>query len=162
MEQLQVFSEKKNSGQLLIEALMGMALAAIILPALFLGFFAAKQGKAEQDQRIQAVALMKEAEEVVRSVREKGWSSFASDGVFHPAVNGTAWSFSAGSENVNGFTRTITISDDYMDATRVIVQSGGTLDPSVKKIDITVLWNQPYASSVASTMYVSRYLQNTA
>lgn len=161
MELLWIFT-KRESGQLLIEVLMGMAIAAIILPALFLGFFATKQGKAQQSQRIQAIALMKEAEEVVRSVREKGWSAFSANGVFHPVITNNAWDLISGSENIDGFTRTITISDVFRDQNGVVVESGGTLDPSVKRVYVSVSWEQPYTSLVNSTMYIARYLQNTA
>jgi phosphoserine phosphatase len=37
---------------------------------------------------------MKEAEEVVRSVREKGWNGFAVTGTFHPAISANAWTLS--------------------------------------------------------------------
>lgn len=161
MELLQI-SSKKKSGALLIEALVGLAIASIVLPALFLGFFATKQGKAQQNQRIEAIALMKEAEEVVRNVREKGWISFATNGTFHPLVTGTAWSLDPGEENINGFTRSIIISNIYRDANGNVVNSGGTLDPSTKKVDIKVSWGQPYSSSVDSIMYITRYLQNAS
>lgn len=160
MGRLQIYNNL-CSGQLLIEALVGLAIASIVLPALFLGFFATKQGKAQQNQRIQAVALMKEAEEAVRSVREKGWASFAIDGVFYPVIINNAWSLSAGTEDISGLNRSVTISDVERDANGVVVPSG-TKDPSTKKVDIKISWGQPYASSVDSTMYVTRYLQNTA
>ncbi len=148
-------------GQLLIEALIALALAAILLPALFGGFFASKQGKAQQEQRIEAVALLKETEEAVRSVREKGWSLFSSNGTFYPVISGASWSFSGGSESINGLTRSFAISDVFRDANGVVVTSGGTLDPSTKRINIVISWNTPYTSSVTTTIYLTRYLNNT-
>lgn len=165
MEQLQKLIKifkKREEGQLLIEIILAIAITAIMLPALLTGLFSSKQGKAQQGQRVQAVALMKEAEEVVRNVREQGWTLFSVNGTYHPLISGTTWSFASGSENVNGLTRTITVSDVYRDNNGVVVTSGGTLDPSTKKVYIQITWGQPYASSVDSTIYVTRYLQNNA
>jgi type II secretory pathway pseudopilin PulG len=160
MELLSVLIKKK-SGQLLIEALMGLAIASIILPALFLGFFATKQGKAQQNQRIQAIALMKEAQEAARSVREKGWSNFTTDGNYHPQIIGNTWNLQAGNEIIeDNFTRTVTITSVQRDANGEIVLSGGTVDTSTKKVEVSVSWTQPYTSSVRSVMYITRFLGN--
>ena len=43
---IKIFTDTR--GQLLIEALIALALATILLPALFAGFFASKQGKAQK------------------------------------------------------------------------------------------------------------------
>ena len=165
MEQLQILIngiKKRQEGQLLIEIILAIAITAIMLPALLTGLFSSKQGKAQQGQRVQAVALMKEAEEVVRNVREQGWTLFSVNGTYHPLISGTTWSFASGSENVNDLTRTITVSDVYRDDNGVVVTSGGSLDPSTKKVYIQITWGQPYASSVDSTIYITRYLQNNA
>ncbi|MGE5041956.1 MAG: type IV pilus modification PilV family protein [Candidatus Levyibacteriota bacterium] len=151
-----------RKGSLLIEALIAMGLSAILLPALLTGLFTSVQGKAQQEQRAAAIALMKEGEEVVRSVREKGWSSIPDAGVYHPVISGSGWALAAGNEQINGFTRTITVSDVYRDQNGVIVQSGGSLDVSTKKLDITISWNTPLPSSADSTMYVTRFLGNAA
>jgi type II secretory pathway pseudopilin PulG len=120
-------------GQLLIEILLAIAITAIMLPALLTGLFASKQGKAQQGQRVQAVALMKEAEEVVRNVRDQGWSVFSVNGTYHPLISGSSWVFASGGETINGLTRTITVSDVYRDSNGAIVTTGGTFDPSTKK-----------------------------
>lgn len=155
---------RNNNGQLLIELLVAMALSAILIPALATGLIASKQGTAQQSQRAQAVALLKEAEEVVRSVREKDWSNFAvpNGTVYHPSISGNAWSFIPSAESINGFSRSIVISDVFRDANGVVVTSGGTLDPSTKQVVALVTWEQPYNSSVTSTLYVTRFLKNAA
>ena len=58
-------SNNHQKGQMLIEILIVIAISAIMLPALLTGLFSSTQGKAQQGQRVQAIALMKEAEEVV-------------------------------------------------------------------------------------------------
>lgn len=151
-----------QKGQALIEILLVIALTAIMLPALMTGLFASRQGKVQQDQRAQAIALIKESEEVIRSIREKGWDNFAVNGTYYPVVNGNAWAFASGSETINNLTRTITVSDVYRGQDGTIVEFGGTLDSSTKKIHIEVTWGKPYPSLAESTIYLSRYLNNGA
>lgn len=157
--------KKSTKGALLIEALLAIALSAILLPALLTGLITSNQGKAQQKLRISAVALMKEAEEAVRSVRESGWSSLPGAGTYHPTVASNAWSLASGSESINGYTRSVVISNVYRDASGAIVASGASdavLDPSTKKVDISVNWNTPYPSTATTTLYLTRFLQNNA
>src|SRR4029079_10637985 len=98
-----------QKGQILIEILLVMALTAIILPALLTGLFSSRQGKAQQERKAQAIALLQEAEEATRSVREKGWNQFAVNGTFHPVASGSAWALAAGSTTIDGMTRSVTL-----------------------------------------------------
>ncbi len=147
---------------MLVEILLAIALTAIMLPALISGLLSSREGKAQQGQRVQAVALMKEAEEVVRNVRGQGWTLFSINGTYHPLISGNVWTFASGSETINGLNRSVTVSDVYRDSSGNVVQNGGTLDPFTKKVYIQVTWGKPYASSVDSTLYITRYLQNSA
>lgn len=152
---------KKQVGQSIIEFIIAMALASIFLPGLITGLVASREGKAQQQQRLEATILFKEAQEAARIVREDSWSAFAVNGTYHPVVSGNTWNLSSGSQVLNGYTRSIVISDVYRDASGNIVTSGGTLDPSTKKVITTVSWETPLPSSVSSTMYLSRFLGNS-
>src|SRR5204862_2087136 len=101
--------------------------------------------------------LLREAEDAARSYRDNDWNTFAVDGTFHPAVSGNAWILSPGAETVNGYTRQIVITSAYRDANGNLVTSGGTLDPSTKKLAITVSWIGVFSSSVGSTIYLTRH-----
>lgn len=149
-----------QKGQTLIELLLAIGLMAVILPALFVGLMTARSGKVQQRQRLQATAVLKEAEEAVRSVREKGWSTFAVDGTFHPEITGSSWSLASGSATSNGFTTAIVINDVYRDVSGTITASGGTLDPSTKKLVTTISWGTPFSSNISSTTYLTRYMDN--
>ncbi len=153
---------RKFQGSLLLELLVAVGIFAIVLPPMIMGFIAAGGGKAQQNRRIEAIALLKETEEAVRSVREKGWSTFAQNGTFHPTVSANSWSLTSGNETINGLDRQLVISSVSRDENGVVVSSGGTVDPSTKKVVITVSWGFPFASSVTSTLYVTRYVGNAA
>lgn len=153
---------KFEKGQTIIELILAIAVASVVLPALFLGLMSARSGRVQQKQRLEATSLLKETKEAIRSVREKGWVNFAVNGTFHPAVSGSAWSLASGSAVVDGFTRQLVISDVYRDNNGAITLSGGTLDPSTKKVVTSVSWSTPYSSSLVATEYVTRYLDNLA
>lgn len=149
-----------GDGQALVELLVTLAIASVLLPGLITGLFASREGKAQEIQRLDATALLREAGEALRVVREAGWSGVSTNGTYHPEVQGASWTLASGSESINGYTRYITISDAYRDANGNIVSSGGTADPSTKKAVITVSWSTPYSSEVTSTTYLTRYLNN--
>lgn len=153
---------KKQKGQLLVEVLFAIALTSIILPALLTGLITSKNGPAQQKQRIRAIALLKEAEEVVRNVKDQSWNNIATDGTYHPVIANSTWTLSSGSETVNGITRTITISSVRRDSNGSIVENGSTIDPSTKKVVINLNWTQPYNSEAETTLYLTRYSQNAS
>lgn len=153
---------RRENGQTLIEVLVALGLLGILLPALATGLVAAREGKAHESQRLAATALLREADEAVRSVREKGWSQLSSNGTYYPVVSGSSWSLAAGSETTNGFTRQVVVSDVQRNASGVIVPSGGTVDPSTKKVVTTVSWQTPFPQSVSNESYYSRFLNNAA
>src|SRR4030042_6940628 len=105
-------------GQIIIELLGAFGWAGILLPALLAGLVGARSGKVQQEQRILAIGLMKEAEEATRSVREADWENIATNEIYHPMVSpdclnitGSAWKLCPGLETVGDFSRSITIGD---------------------------------------------------
>jgi type II secretory pathway pseudopilin PulG len=151
----------KQKGQSIVEFIIAVGLASIFLPALLTGLVASREGKAQQTQRLEATTLLKEAEEAVRIARENNWSSVSSNGIYHPVISGNTWNLASGDETINGYIRQIVISDVRRDGSEAVVSTGGTVDPSTKKIVTTVSWNTPFSSSVDSTMYLTRFLSNT-
>lgn len=144
-------------GQTLVEILIALALSAILLPALITGLVSSREGKVQQRERSQATALVREAREAVRQLRELGWSYVSVNGTYHPVPVGTNWTLVSGPESINGQTRSIVITDVYRDSSGNITASGGTEDPSTKKVTVTVSWNALFASSVTSVLYISRF-----
>lgn len=151
---------KTKKGQSLVEILLAMGLAAILLPALLTGLVTTREGRAQQNQRLGASAYLKEAQEAVRSVREKGWDNVVPTGTYHPVFSGSSWSLAAGTDSPGGYTRSLVISDVFRDASGNIVASGGSPDPSTRQITTTVSWGTPFASNISSVSYLTRYLDN--
>lgn len=141
---------------MLIELLLALGLCAIMLPVLAVGLLASREGKAQQIQRSDATTLTKEAYDALRIVREQGWSSVSTNGRYYPVVVNNTWTLATGSAVIGGFTRFVDIMDVYRDSNGNFATSSGTVDPSTKKIVITVSWDTPYSSSASSTYYVVR------
>jgi type II secretory pathway pseudopilin PulG len=150
----------KERGQSLIEILIVIALLAVLLPPLFMTLMASRDGKIQQGKRSDAAFLMKESQEALRMARENGWSAFAAAGTYHPTLDTDRWTLTAGSEvTASGFIRQIEIFDVNR-LNNQIVLTGGTYDPSTKRAVITISWNEPINSSISSTHYFTRYLEN--
>ncbi len=150
-----------QAGQSLIELLLALSVTAIILPALLTGLVTSRAGKPQEEQRLQATALLQQTEEAVRNIREKDWNSFALDGTYHPVISGSSWVLAAGSATASGLTQQLVISDVYRNNSDAIVASNsGILDNSTKQVIITVSWNLPYPSFLQATTYLTRYLDN--
>lgn len=148
---------KLFKGQTLIEVVLVIGLSAILLPALLTGFFASRNGTAQQEKRGYATALLKETEEAVKNIKNTNWANVSQNGIYHTSVSGNTWTLVSGSSNdSNGLTQSVTISDVYRDTSGAIVSSGGTIDASTKKVDIEIAWSLPSSSVVASTMYLTR------
>lgn len=139
-----------DSGQIIIELLIAFGLAAILLPALLTGLVGARSGKVQQQQRILAIGLLKEGEEAIRSIREAGWTNITTpaitmDSPHHPVVDGSLWKLESGAETLGDFTRSVVVSDV------------SPADPSLKKITVTVSWNNILPTDVATTFYLARW-----
>lgn len=148
----------KSKGQTLIELLITIGLSAILIPALFVGFSATRDGRAQQEQRLQATNYLKEAQEAIRIIDANNWDNLV-NGTYHPEVLGTTWVLAAGSEAISGFgfTRQIVISDVFRDTSGNIVVTEGTFDPSTKLVTISVSWTNPIPSAVTASTYLTRH-----
>lgn len=148
-----------TSGQMLVELLLAIGLAAVIFPSILIGMTTFREGKVQQQQRFDATTLLQQSDEAIRNVRETGWSTFAVNGVYHPVISGSGWVLASGSATIGDFTQQVEIEDVFRE-NGLIASSGGVLDPSTKKVTTTISWDIPYLSSVTSTRYLTRYLDN--
>jgi type II secretory pathway pseudopilin PulG len=155
-------SRKNNrKGMSLVEIMVVMGLMALLIPSLLTAVVASREGTPQRENRLEATNLLKEAEEAVRSVRNEDWNDIGTNGTFHPQDGGSYWELASGSEVLGLFTRQVVIADVQRDENMAVVASGGTVDPSTKKITTTVSWTQPIPASVQSIMYLARHLGNT-
>lgn len=147
-----------NHGQSLVELLITIGLATILIPALLTGFTVTRGGRAQAEQRLQATAYVREAQEALRIIQANSWDNLT-DGTYHAIVSSSTWVLVTGAETISGtsFTRQIVIESVYRDDQGNITSIGGAIDPSTKLITISVSWATPLPSSVTQTSYLTRH-----
>ena len=150
---------RNKTGSILVEVVVAVGLTAVLIPSIINGLITSYQGEPQQAQRLKALALAKESYETIRIVREAGWDAFAINGTYHLVRSGQSWELASGIENIDGFNRSVVIEDAYRDSEGNMAESG-TMDPSVKKVTITVGWTTPLTSQVEFPIYMTRYLDN--
>jgi len=157
----------EDKGESLVELLVAIGLASLLIPAILMGLMASRGGRAQQDQRVEAVSILKNAQEAVRSIGQQGWAGISTNGTYHPVISGTSWTLSSGPTTSDGFTTTVIVTNAQRNSSGAIVVSGGTEDASTKKVVTTVSWVTPINSQVSATSYFSRnknsaYTETTA
>lgn len=148
-----------KSGSILVELLIALALIALVIPTIIDGLITSRQGLPQQEQQQKALVLLKETQESLRIIREKGWLGFSVNGTYYPQIEGDSWILTNGVQTVGDFNRKVIIGDVYRDFDGNISQAG-EIDPSIKKVTIMVSWTQPKNSLVSTISYFSRYLDN--
>ncbi len=151
---------KSQKGQTIIEVLLAMAFALVLFPALFTLLFISRDGRAQQITRTRATALLTETQEAVRSVRENGWEHIASYGnnlAYHPRVENNRWTLGSGADTPQGFTRSVEFSPVMRDADGKIVTTGGSTDPSTRRVTARVSWSMPIPTEITSVFYLTRH-----
>ena len=154
-------NQSYKSASILIEIIIAIALMALIAPNIINGLITSRQGEPQQSQQLSALGLLKETQESLRIIREKGWSVFSTNGVFHPQISAGTWGLVSGPDTIGDFVRSITISDVYRDSSGNIGNTG-TPDPSTKQASVSVSWTIPQSTTVGTTLYLTRYLDNLA
>lgn len=148
---------KSQKGQSLVELLIAIGLATLILPAILTGLAAGRGGRAQQEQRLEASSYLKESQEGVRSIAQRGWSNIQTNGTYHVEVSGGKYVLATGARSVDDYSVSIVISDTYRNSSGAIISSGGTVDPSTKKVVTSVSWSTPFVSTVSTTSYYTRH-----
>jgi len=151
------FNKKGGS---LIELILVFALIALLLPVLISGLTSSREGKAQQIQKFTANMLLKETQEAVKSIKERGWTALPSNGTYHVQISQNMWTFVSGVGTNNGYTTSVVLSDVYRTSNGSVATIGGTLDSSTKEILSTISWSTPFSSSISATTYMTRFRDN--
>ncbi len=103
-------------------------------------------------EKVQAVLLLDEGVEAIKTIRSHSWSSIASstiNTVYYLTWQDLRWQSTTTPVVVDGkFVRTFTVSDVYRDASTLnIVNNGGVLNNDSKIINLDVTWVYKGATS---------------
>jgi prepilin-type N-terminal cleavage/methylation domain-containing protein len=119
--------KKFFGGFTLIEVLFAIMLLGIMLSSILLSLSGQYAHIAQSNTRLQAASLAEEGLEAARSIRDVSWNAL-SVGMHGLAFSGSGWTFSSTSDTLNGFTRTVTVSD---------------ATTHERNVDVTVKWIPP-------------------
>jgi type II secretory pathway pseudopilin PulG len=155
---IKIFNNRK--GQTIVEVLIAAGLIALMFPVLAQGFTLSRGSSINREARHEALLLMQESLDALRTIRETGWSNIVTNGTYHPVLSSNNWSLAAGSELIGNYTRQLVIDDTERDSNGNIVPIGGTVDPSTKKVTHLISWENPVSGTIEYITYLTRYLQN--
>lgn len=153
--------KKDNQGFLLVEALIGASIVAIVVVAVLLAFSNGLRLANRNSLATRAGFLTEEGVEVARLIRDKGWDgnlgSWPNGTVYHLVFSDGTWSTTTTGSLIGGlFDRTVAASNVYRDGNNDIASSGA-LDPNTKKITVNVNWR---SGSATTTVSLQAYLTN--
>lgn len=152
----------------------GMGLIEIILVVgiISASFFAigelalmSMKASAERSERARALAVAQEGIEVVRTIRDAGWTAniapLTFGATYYVATSSDQWILTATDPGLVGgrYARTVVIDNVSRDINDDIVVIGGTDDPGTKKVTATVTWGSP-VKSVELVTYITNILKN--
>jgi type II secretory pathway pseudopilin PulG len=151
----------KQQGFGVIEIIVVIAVIIVAFTAILELFRLNIQSSMQSRENVQAYALLAEALEGTRSVRDGGWSNLASlvPGVdYYPVIIGGAWALQATNPGpIDGFSQRVVLSQTRRDANSNIVTSGGTVDPDTLLVTAYIEWQ---SRGGAKTKNLTTYLTN--
>lgn len=133
----------KEKGFLMIDALVGLAVATILSSAFIGGTTSAVRVSEEHMKKLQAELLLVELIEVVRDIEYRATADpfTQCENACHPVVYGGVWVLEEYPETVfDRFTRAIQVEPVLRDATTQEPDTSGILDPNSFKVTATVSW----------------------
>ncbi len=144
---VRLFGGQDKQGFTIVEILVVITVFVTAFVSI-LGFFVLDIGLSDKNKmRLKAISLSEEGIEAVRFVRDNNlWVStlavFNLGTDYHPIISSSSWNIVSGSENINGFTRTIIFNAVSRDASDNIenIYNPSNNDPNTRKITVTVSW----------------------
>lgn len=154
---------KKNTQQGLgiIEIIVVVAVILFGFTAILQLFRLNIQSSMTSRENLQAHALLAEAIEAVRSVRDAGWINLSSliPGVdYYPVISAGAWTLQTTNPGpIDGFSRRVVLDQVRRDINSDIVTIGGTIDPDTLRVTAYIEWQ---SGGSAKTKNLVTYLTN--
>jgi len=154
-----------HKGFSIIEVIIAIAIALMVFVGIYEIFIISTVATKQNIQKTQATHLAEEAIDVMKSLRNIGWtdniSVLQSDTLYYPELVTSTWNMSLNDPGpADGYTTMITLYDVYRDGADDIA-AAGTLDPNTKHIVSRVEWeHKGNTKSVELESYLTNFLQN--
>ncbi|MDZ4786571.1 MAG: hypothetical protein SGJ02_10905 [bacterium] len=153
---------KKTDGFALVEAVIATSVCLVVTLSLMLVFSNILKLSTANTAKVQATFLEEEGQEVVRVMRDNGWTAqIVSQSVntpFYLTFDGATWKATTTNTFVDGtFERKVTLGNVYRNNAQNIVSSEGTLDANIRLVTVSVSWS---SNGATTTRSLSTYLTN--
>jgi hypothetical protein len=148
-----------NRGLGLLEVVVGIGLITTGLIGVVAGLTGLVHASLLNTKKVQAVYLLEEGAEAVRSIRDASWDTIASlstETEYFLYFDSGNWEATTTPEYIDTLLRTVTFLDVFRDGNSDISESG-TLDPEIRKISLDVAWPEQGATTTRSEVL---YLTN--
>lgn len=157
------FKQKNSKGFGLIEAIIGITIAALLLTAFSELMVQTLKINRANAMNIQANMYLQEEIEAAKDLAQSATTTiFAAASPCtncHVVANGTVWQLSAGPQTIDGFTRSMTISPVSRNSTTHEIESVYDFmdnDPNTKMATATISWydgSQNHKASLETYLY---------
>ncbi len=153
-------SNQKGFG--LIEIIISAAIITISFVAILTLILFSRETTLKAQRNTEALSLAEEALEVVRKMRDDGWTANIANKTvgttYYNNISGSSWVLQTTNPDTSSyFTTTIVFSNTSRDANDNIVTSGGTNDPDTKRVVSTVTWSDSGTKNVTLTSYITNF-----
>ncbi|MBN2087200.1 prepilin-type N-terminal cleavage/methylation domain-containing protein [Candidatus Peregrinibacteria bacterium] len=133
-------TKSNKKGFSLVELIVAIAMFVILASGLVVFAISNYMSSYENQERLQAYAMLSETWEALRDIRNNDWEDITNGAHGLNNLNGY-WEFSGSSDELNGIIRQVTISDAKRDVNGNIVQYGGEIDPDSKLMSVRIYWD---------------------
>ncbi len=146
-----------QKGQSLLELLIAITVFVIVISGIMLLTLTAHITDRQGTERAAATLLAQEGLEAALSIKNKGWKNLTLGD--HGLTNvKNIWEFSDSSDQVDKYTRRISVEAGQRDSNGDLVYDGGTVDFDTKKVVSRVNWE--FQPGRASEVVIESYLTN--
>ncbi len=154
-------SKKNPQGGMLLELVIAFGLLFIIITPLIGTIVNSGNAEITVEKRQIAHYLLEESIQKIWSLRAQGWDQLPESGTYHLIEENGQYSLATGSAIIDDeLEQEIIITHVNRDSDWKIVNEGGVLDPSTKKIIVNINYGQNLNKTTNTEFLLTRYLDN--
>lgn len=153
----------KESGFSLVEIIISFGIFSVVIFAIAQLLLVSQEAAALGKEKVKATAMLSEYLEELKNIRRQNWESLINGRyIIRESSGNLELEASTEGEIIENFTRYLEIAYARRDQNENLVASGGEIDPSTKKIAVTVSWTSLHPSSISQETCLTRFLDNLA
>ncbi|MFH1508606.1 MAG: type II secretion system protein [bacterium] len=150
-----------EKGLSIVELIVALGIISILMTALIGAFLLSLRAVVAAEKESRAYFYAQDAIEAIKNIRDRKWDEIINvtvDDVVHVEEQDGEWKLLAGSDSSDIFTREVRLQEVLRDINGDIVESGGTADENMRRIDVTVSY--PDRDVGTKTIALSNYVTN--